>query len=121
MGLLNAYRAASIANTFERECLRLLHGEPRNLYKRDYAWGTATGNRIFDAAASVSRKDRLSNTDDFALTLALFFQEAKGRSDVDGVLLFDYVASAYYGAIRDSLSYKVDKLLLDSWITNPPF
>lgn len=115
------FKASGIANAFEREGLRFIDRDLVTYYKANYGYGTPVGNEIFDKTARWSRELALGAADDFALSIANFMQTTRDRNDIVGYEIFDKIASNNYDLLREELSHRIDKVLLDAWITRPPF
>ncbi len=115
------FKASGIANAFEREALRFIDSGLVKYYKTNYGYGTPVGNEVFDMTARQSRELGLGVADDFALSIANFMRTAKDRNDLVGYSVFDKIAANNYDLLREELSHRIDKILLDAWVTRPPF
>lgn len=121
MGLRLVYKASGIAHAFEREALRFVDRSLVKYYRQNYQYGTPLGNEVFDRTARQSLEFRQSVVDDFALSIANFMLTTKDRNDEIGYSIFEKVADDNYDLVREELSYRIDKILLDAWITRAPF
>ena len=77
MGVLSAIKAAKIAKAAESEIKRRATGAFLQNYNHQYAWATEAGNHIFDTVAARSKKENLSQADDFGLSLLYMLQQAQ--------------------------------------------
>jgi hypothetical protein len=107
MGLLSAYKAASIANAAESEIKRRATGAFLLNYNNQYAWGTEVGNHIFDTVAARSKKEKLSQADDFGLSLLYMLQQAQADESPGSVKGFQRILLEVLPYLRSELSIKV--------------
>ena len=107
MGLSSAYKAASIANAAESEIKRRATGAFLLNYNNQYAWGTEVGNHIFDTVAARSKKEKLSQADDFGLSLLYMLQQAQADESPGSVKGFQRILLEVLPYLRSELSIKV--------------
>lgn len=107
MGLSSAYKAASIANAAESEIKRRATGAFLLNYNNQYAWGTEVGNHIFDTVAARSKKEKLSQADDFGLSLLYMLQQAQADESPASVKGFQRILLEVLPYLRSELSIKV--------------
>ena len=107
MGLFSAYKAASIANAAESEIKRRATGAFLQNYTNQYAWGTDTGNHIFDSVAARSKEEKLSEADDFGLSLLYMMQQAQADESPGSVKGFERILLEVLPYLQPELSVKV--------------
>ena len=107
MGVLSAIKAAKIAKAAESEIKRRATGAFLQNYNHQYAWATEAGNHIFDTVAARSKKENLSQADDFGLSLLYMLQQAQADENPVSVKGFQRILIEVLPYLEPELSIKV--------------
>jgi len=107
LGLLNAWKAAKIARAVEKDIMPRMAGHLLFNYKTTYAWGTEGGNHIFDQVAQRSRKARLSEIDDYILSLLYLVLQAREDDNPGGERGFERMLLDVLPQVIENLSVGV--------------
>ena len=100
-------KAAKIASAVESDILKRMSSVQSFYYKDQFAWGTEVGNHIFDTVAERSRAERLSEADDYALSLLYMLLQAQADDSEGGVAMFKEIFREVWPHISNAVSVAV--------------
>lgn len=108
MSIFTYWKAAKIANAVEKDITGRLKRPGSELllmhYKSQFAWGTEVGNHVFDTVARRSKKEQLSSTDDFVLSLLYMLKQARSDDNEGGVGMFESLLLEILPHVTDQIS-----------------
>lgn len=107
MSIFDAWKAAKIAHAVEKDILPRMSEAMRFNYKGMYAWGTEGGNHLYDQVARRSRKERLSEADDYCLSLLYLMLQARVDENSGAEQGFEKILNNVLPYMIDRLSVKV--------------
>ena len=114
MSLLSAYKAARIAHAVERDIKKRMDPLFLRVYNNQYAYGTKVGNHIFDSVAKRSRAERLSEADDFMLSILYLLLQARADGSDGAASRFNQIIVEVFPHIVGSLSTSVTAEILQN-------
>jgi hypothetical protein len=107
MSIFDAWKAAKIAHAVERNIMPIMSEVMLLNYKGMYAWGTEGGNYLYDQVARRSRKERLSEADDYCLSLLYLILQARADDNSGAERCFERILNNVLPHMIDKLSIKV--------------
>lgn len=107
MSMFDAWKAAKIAHAVERDIMPRMSEIMLFNYKGMYAWGTEAGNHLFDQVARRSRKEKLSEADDYCLSLLYLILQARADENSGAERGFKKILSSVLPYMTDKISVKV--------------
>lgn len=103
MSMFDAWKAAKIARAVEKDIMPRMSEVMLFNYKGMYAWGTEGGNYLYDQVARRSRKEKLSEADDYCLSLLYLILQARTDENSGAERGFEKI-------LTNVLPYMIDKL-----------
>lgn len=107
MSMFDAWKAAKIANAVEKDLMPRMSEVMLFNYKSMYAWGTEGGNYVYDQVARRSRKEKLSEADDYCLSLLYLILQARADENSGAGRGFEKILNNVLPYLIDKLSVKV--------------
>lgn len=104
MGIFDAWKAAKIAHAVEKDIMPRMSEAMLFNYKGMYAWGTEGGNHLYDQVARRSRKESLSEADDYCLSLLYLILQARADGNSGAERGFEKILNNVLVHDRQTLS-----------------
>lgn len=103
MSMFDVWKAARIAHAVEKDIMPRMSEVMLFNYKSMYAWGTEGGTHLFGQVARRSRKEKLSEADDYCLSLLYLILQARADEN-------SFAERQFKKILLDMSPYLIDKI-----------